>query len=152
MVTKKDTSFSIKQLEDLLEVYLVKKAPKLPDNIKEAIVKFSPWITLLLIVLALPVILAVFGLGSILMPFSFIGGMNRGITYLATILLSGGSLILEAVAIPGLFKRTRQAWNLMFYATLLSGVENIISFNVGGLVIGTGIALYLLFQVKTYYK
>ena len=35
------------QLESVLEEYLVKKAPGIPANIKELIVKFAPWLTII---------------------------------------------------------------------------------------------------------
>lgn len=50
----KDFKSYMNQLEDLLTEYLVKKAPALPANVKEVIVNFAPWITLILVILALP--------------------------------------------------------------------------------------------------
>lgn len=142
----------LKKLEDLLSEYLVKKAPALPANIKEAIVKFAPWATLVILILTLPLVLAVFGLGAILAPLSFLGGVTAGTNYILTLVFSGISLVLEAMAIPGLFKRAKSAWNLVFYAALLGGIQNIVSFNLGGLLIGTLLSLYILFQVREYYK
>ena len=148
----KDFKSYLKQLEDLLSEYLVKKAPALPANIKEAIVNFAPWVTLVVLILTLPVVLAVFGLGAFFAPFSFLGGITAGTNYLLTILFSGVQLVLEAMAIPGLFKKSRAAWNLVFYAALVGAVQNIVTFNLGGLLIGTLLSLYILFQVREYYK
>lgn len=142
----------LQQLETTLEEYLVKKAPALPDNIKEIIVKFAPWITLILLIMALPAVLILFGIGSFMMPVSYMGGFRTGNTYTLSMIVLAISLVLEALAIPGLMKRTRQGWNLVFYSTLVSTVSNIISFNIGSLIIGTLISLYILFQVKSYYK
>ncbi|KKU12762.1 MAG: Chromate transporter, partial [Parcubacteria group bacterium GW2011_GWC2_45_7] len=55
------------------------------------------------------------------------------------------------LAIPGLFKRQEKAWKLLYYATLLGGLQNIVTMQIGGLI-GTLVSLYLLFQVKGYYK
>ena len=148
----KDFKSYLKQLEDLLSEYLVKKAPALPANIKEAIVNFAPWVTLVVLILTLPIVLAVFGLGAFFAPFSFLGGITAGTNYLLTILFSGVQLVLEAMAIPGLFKKSRAAWNLVFYAALVGAVQNIVTFNLGGLLIGTLLSLYILFQVREYYK
>jgi len=142
----------LKQLEDLLTEYLVKKAPALPANIKEVIVKFAPWATLVIFIITLPIIFAVLGLGAILAPFSFFGGITAGTNYILTLIFSVIQLVLEAMAIPGLFKRTRSAWNLVFYAALVGAVQNIATFNLGGLVIGTLLSLYILFQIREYYK
>lgn len=147
-----DWKYYLKQLEDTLELYLVKKAPALPENVKETIVKFAPWITLILIILALPAILAIFGLSALVMPFSYLGGFRYGLNYTLTIVVSAVVLIIEAIAIPGLMKRSKSAWNLVYYATLIGAIQNLISFNIGALVIGTLLSLYVLFQVKSYYK
>lgn len=142
----------LKQLEDLLSEYLVKKAPALPANIKEAIVKFAPWATVVILILTLPLVLAVFGLGAILAPLSFLGGAAAGTNYIITMIFSAIQLVLEAMAIPGLFKRERKAWNLVYYAALVGGIQSLATFNIGGLIIGTLLSLYILFQVKEYYK
>lgn len=140
-------------LEDTLKMYLVDKAPfQLPEGAKEAIVKYGPWITLVLLVLALPAILFAFGLGTILAPFAFLGGVGAGVNFGVGLIFSAVVLVIEALAIPGLFKRSMSAWRLMFYATLLGGVQNVIGFNLGGLVIGTLLSLYILFQIRGYYK
>ena len=142
----------LKQLEDLLSEYLVKKAPALPANVKEAIVKFAPWVTLVIFILTLPLVLAVFGLGALLAPLSFLGGFTAGTNYILTLIFTAIQLVLEAMAIPGLFKRSKSAWNLVFYASLVGGVQSIVTFNLGGLIIGTLLSLHILFQVKEYYK
>ncbi len=140
------------KLEDTLELYLLKKAPSLPEGIKEAIVKFGPWIVLILLIMTLPVILAVFGLGALILPFSVVGGAGFGLTYLLSLGLTIVMLVLEAMAIPGLFKRQMKAWKLLYYATLVGAVQNVVSFNLGGLIIGTLLGLYILFQISSYYK
>lgn len=140
------------KLEDTLALYLIKKAPALPTNIKEAIVQFAPWITLVVLILTLPLVLAVLGLGAVVSPFAFLGGVTAGTNFILTLLFSGVSLVLEGFAIPGLFKRSKKAWNLLFYAALLGGIQNVVTINLGGLLIGTLLSLYLLFQVKEYYK
>ncbi len=154
MDTAKGTDYKsyLKKLEDTLAEYLVKKAPALPSNLKEALVKFAPWATLVIFILTLPLVLAVLGLGAILAPLSFLGGVTAGAGFTISLVFSAVELVLEAMAIPGLFKRSRQGWNLVFYAALLGGVRNIVTFNLGGLVIGTLLSLYLLFQVREYYK
>lgn len=142
----------LSKLENLLEEYLVKKAPALPTGVKEAIVRFAPWITIILMVLALPLVLAFLGLGAVLAPFSFLGGLSSGVNYFANVGLTIVMVVLEAIAIPGLFKKTRKAWTLVYYSMLVGALQSIVSFNLGGLIIGSGLFLYLLFQVREYYK
>lgn len=147
-----DFKSSMSSLEETLEVYLVDKAPKLPENIKEIIVKFAPWISLIVLVVTLPAILLAFGLGALVAPFAFLGGLHAGVSFGVGMLFGAVILVLEALAIPGLFGRKRSAWNLLFYASILGAVQNLISFNLGGLIIGTLVSFYFLFQVNSYYK
>lgn len=70
-------------------------------------------------------------------------GLATGIAFVA--------FVLEVLAMPGLFTRKKYAWTLVMYASLLSVVESLIHFSVGG-IIGGIIGLYILFQVKEYYK
>jgi hypothetical protein len=139
-------------LEEMLQEYMVKKAPAIPKNWKELIVKVAPWITLVLLVMALPVVFAALGLSAVLAPVSLFAGMHFGLFTIVTIILSVVSLILEAMAIPGLFKRSKMGWRYVYYSTLVGAVSSILSFNVVGFIIGTLLSLYILFQVKEYYK
>ena len=148
-----DIGGSLSKLESTLEEYLVKKAPfTLPKGLKDFIVMIAPWFALIGVVLAVPAILTVFGLGAIIAPMAFLGGVRAGTTFSLSVIFMVITLVLEALAIPGLFKRSKSGWNFVFYASLVGVVENIISFNIGGLVIGTILGLYVLFQVKEYYK
>lgn len=140
------------QLNDLLDEYLVKKAPALPTNAKDAIVRFAPWINLILIVIELPAILALLGLGAILTPFSYLTGVQMGLGYTIGMLFLIVSLAIQLWALPGLFKRTHAAWNLLYYSTLVHAVYSLLTYNWLNLILGTLIALYILFQVRDYYK
>jgi hypothetical protein len=69
-----DTNPPPKDLIGFLDYYLVQKAPfQIPDGVREIIVKFGPWITLVLLVLMLPPLLLVLGVGTVLVPFGGIG-------------------------------------------------------------------------------
>jgi hypothetical protein len=138
-----------KDLIGFLDFYLVKKAPfQLPDAAKEIIVKFGPWITLILLILTLPVLLFALGIGAFFVPFAgvaYAGGF--GILTLFVIVEIG----LMIAALPGLFSRTMAGWRLLFYSQLISIVYNLLAGNiVGGLLIGL-ITLYILFQVRPLY-
>jgi hypothetical protein len=104
------------------------------------------------LVISLPAILAIFGLGAILMPASYLAGVGVGFNYTLAMIVLAVALVLEALAIPGLFKRQLSAWKLVFYATLISAASSLLQFNLVGLLIGTLLSWYVLFQVKSYYK
>ena len=144
----------IPQLEDILDLYLVKKAPfQLPPNVKELIVKFGPYITLVLMILSLPVILVALGLSAVLLPMVGVAaGATVGITAMISLLFVVASLVLEAIALPGLFKRSKVGWNFLFYAILLSTVSYLVRLDIFSLIVGTLVSLYFLFQIRSYYK
>jgi len=139
-----------KDLIGFLDFYLVKKAPfQLPDNAREWIVKFGPWITVVLIILFLPLLLVALGLGAVLTPFGGVGyAAGFGIMTIVLIIELG----LMVAALPGLFARKMAGWTLLFYSQLVGIVYNVLTGNVvGGLLFGL-IGLYILFQVRTKYS
>lgn len=147
-----DFKTMMSQLETFFELYLVKKAPSLPNNVKEIIVKYSPYLAVVILLFSLPTLLFVLGLGALVSPFAFLGGVRNGISFSFGTLILIITLILELMAIPGLFSRKASAWKLVYYATLVNAVYSLITFNLGNLVIGTTLSLYFLFQIKDLYK
>ena len=139
-----------KDLVGFLDFYLVHKAPfQIPDAGREWIVRFGPWITLVLLILLLPPLLIAFGIGTSLIPFGGVGyAAGFGFFPLAVIVEIG----LMAAALPGLFDRRMAGWNLLLYAQLVSIVRSLLmGAIVGGLLLGL-ISLYILFQVRPLYR
>ncbi|PIP14657.1 chromate transporter [Candidatus Roizmanbacteria bacterium CG23_combo_of_CG06-09_8_20_14_all_35_49] len=151
-VKNTDWQSTLAKLETILEDFFVKKLPGLPDSLKEFIVKISPWLSLIFLILSLPAILFTLGFGTLLSPFAFLGGIKMGMSFGLGLVFTAITVVMEALAIPGLFKRAMTGWRWLYWAALVSGVQSIVSFNLGGLIIGTGISLYFLFQIKSYYK
>jgi hypothetical protein len=145
-----DTNQAPKDLIGFLDFYLVQKAPfQIPNNAKEWIVQYGPWITLVLLILALPPLLLVLGIGAAFMPFGGVG-YAAGFTYLTIVLIA--QLGLMVAALPGLFARKMSGWRLLFYSQILSFVFSILSGSLVGGVFGLVISMYLLFQVRSLYK
>lgn len=142
----------LQQLENLLDDYLVKKAPLLPKGLTDFIVAVMPYLNVIFLILALPIILALIGIGAFVMPFSLVGGLGTGFSYMAGVIVTVITVVLEIMALPGLFKRQKKSWTLLYFVALIGGVNSILSLNLWGLVIGTGLSLYILFQIKSYYK
>ncbi|MGB9707376.1 MAG: chromate transporter [Microgenomates group bacterium] len=158
-MAEKNTDFkkALSQLEETLEIYLVKKAPfTIPENIKELIVSFAPYLVIIGVIFGVPAVLAVLGLGALVSPFSFLAGpsyaVSYGFNYILSMIIFGIVLVLEAMAVPGLFKRQKKAWQYLFYASLIGLVSSLLGGNILGGLIGALIGWYLLFQVKEYYK
>ena len=138
-----------KDLVGFFDYYLVRKAPfHLPPAVKEFIVRFGPWITVVLLVLALPPLLLVLGIGAVFVPFG-------GVGYAATFGLATVFLIVEiglmVVALPGLFARRMAGWTLLFYSQLVSIVYALLTGSIVGGIIGGLIGLYILFQIRPLY-
>lgn len=133
-----------------LDFYLVKKAPfQIPAGGRELIVKFGPWIAVVLLILTLPLVLFALGLGTVLMPF---GGPRyaAGFGFLTLVVFVEFGLMIAAL--PGLFARKTSGWTLLFYSQLVSIVYSLLSGSIVGGLIGGLIALYILFQVRTLYR
>ena len=148
---------AVNQLETLLDEYMVKKAPfALPMSAKELIVKVAPYLTIIFAILTLPIIFAVLGFSAIFVPFAMMGAMmggyyGWGFGPIVSLVVAVISLVVEVMAVPGLFKLTKGGWRLAFYATIIILIGSILSFNVIGGIIGAIISWYILFQVKDMY-
>ena len=150
MPTPTTTADAPKDLIGFLDFYLVKKAPfQIPDGAREWIVKFSPWISMILMVLTLPLLLVALGIGTLLMPFGG-PGYATGFGLVTIVLLV--EIGLMVAALPGLFARKMSGWTLLFYSQLVGIVVSLLSGSiVSGLVFGL-IALYVLFQIRPLYR
>lgn len=154
-VTRKTTTRSanqdyLKQVESFLEGFFT-KAPSLPKGLKEFIVKFGPWLMIVGLIFALPAMIAALGLTAFFAPIAYLG-KSRMSTFGVDVVISTVALALNAVALPGLFKRAMSGWRLLFYSSLLMAFGNLITFDLSSLVVGSLVGWYILFQVKSYYK
>ena len=141
------------QLEETLETYMVKKAPfSIPENSKELIVKYAPYLKILGIVGSVSEIL----FGALVSPSTaFLGpryALSYSFNYVLLMVTLAVVLVLEAMAVPGLFKRQEKAWRFLFYASLVNVVYKFLGGDWVRIIIGTLISWYVLFQVKEYYR
>ncbi len=150
------------QFEAWLYDMLVAKMPfQLPQGLKDWIVQYGPWITLVVGLLFLPLIFGAFAI------FSYIGSMYGayvpqavGVTYYIAIVMLVIQVVVMFVSIPMLLKRQRNGWLLLFYADLLSLAYSLFNsftygLNIGALLgglLGAAAAFYFLFQIRSYYK
>lgn len=152
--TQSDVKGITAQLEAFLDEYMVKKAPfALPIGLKEFIVKIAPYLVIIFAILALPLILAAIGISAVFAPFAMMGAYKWGFGAIIALAVSAIVLVMEVMAVPGLFKRTKSGWRMLFYASIVSLIGSILS--VGGIIsgiIGAIIGWYILFQVKDMYK
>jgi hypothetical protein len=138
-----------KDLIGFLDFYLVQKAPfQIPDAGREWIVKYGPWITVVLLALFLPFVLVVLGIGTIFAPFA---GPAYATSFGFVAILAIVNFVLMIAALPGLFARRQSGWNLIFYSELLHIVTSLLSGAIIGGLFGGLIGLYILFQIRTLY-
>lgn len=148
--TNPDIKAVLSNLDSFLEKYLVKKAPGLPKQIKEFIVNYGPYLIIVSLLFAIPSILALFGLSTLSVPFRSFGRLGFNYTLSTIVLLI--TLVLQVIALPGLLKKQASAWRLMYYVIIVKAVHSLLLFSLGGLIIGTLLSFYVLFQIKNYYK
>ncbi len=145
------------QLEKYLEDLFTKKISyQLPVKVKETLVKITPWVTLIIIVLSLPAIFALFGLGSFVTTMGMYAGYGFSSRYYIGLIVLLVQVILMIMAFPGLQKHQLKGWRLIYYSDIISAVYALFSaYTIGNFIwqlLGTAIGLYFLFQIKSYYK
>ncbi|MBI2098949.1 chromate transporter [Candidatus Uhrbacteria bacterium] len=132
---------------------LLAKAPHLPEKFRQGLVKAAPWLSVVGLLLVLPLLLATLGLSAYLsraLPFYGVSYYAR--TSILTMILAIALAVLYAMAIPGLFGRKRIGWQYLFLGSLVSALQNLLSGGIVGALVGLAIGLYLLFEVRQYYK
>jgi hypothetical protein len=144
-----ETEQAPKDFLGFLDFYLVKKAPfQIPDGGREWLVKYGPWIIIIMLVLTLPLLLFVLGVGTVFMPFGGYG-YAAGFGILTIFVLA--QIALEVIALPGLFARKMSGWNFLFYSRLVGVLGSLTAGSIIGGLLGLVISLYILFQVRGLY-
>ena len=129
--------------------------PSLPASIKELLITFAPWLSLLSGVLGLLVFIP--GAVVLLVISPLAGTAGAGLGYVATIIhliLSAVGAVISLMAFSGLRQRALRGWTMMFWATAVYLVAGLLPPGIGAIIstiIGGAAGLYLLFQTKPYY-
>lgn len=146
---------SLDQLEVTLNDYFGKKAPQLPKNIREILVNIAPYLEILSAIITIPSLFVLLGLGGVATVVAPMGGA-QSVSTLPTmwigIALMIPVVILQLLAIPGLFGRKLVGWKYIYWASIISFVSNLVELNIIGAIIGALIGFYILFQIRSYYK
>ena len=145
------------QLEAFLDDVMIKKAPfQIPKNIKERIATIAPYLVIIgVVLLALTVALSILGFLGVTLGALSMKAATWSYIRIESFVAAAAALALEAMALPGFFKRTAGSWRLIFYASVVSLAGSLLSFNVGaavGAIVWAVIEWYLLFQVKELYR
>src|SRR5258708_25910770 len=131
------------------------KAPALPKNAREAIVKITPWIALVFGILGVLGSIAGLGVLTVCSPFAVFGGVSGvssyGTGFIAALIWLVASALLLA-AFPGTKAGKAVGWNLLFWSQAVHLVGSLVAMSFVSGIIGAAIGFYLLFQIKSYYK
>ena len=124
-----------------------KKAPELPVNAKETLVKITPWIALIFGVLGL-----LAGLGAVgVSPVVVFGGVRTSMM----VLLSGILTIVSSAMLLMAYSKTKahkiEGWRLLFWSAVVSLASSLVVGAIVSAIIWGLIEFYLLFQIKSYY-
>ncbi len=131
-------------VEQTLEQHLgATSKVQLPTNMRAGFVRFLPWVALLFLPIHFAGVLLLLGISAL--------ATLVGSTSIVGALVSAGVLVLDVIALPGLFGRTRHGWAFFVYAIALGAVGNVLSFSLFGLVVSAAL-LWLAFQVKYHYR
>lgn len=124
------------------------KAPALPTNAKEFLVKITPWIALIFGILG---ILA--GLGAIgVSPVVVFGGVRNSMIVLLSGVLTLVSSVMMLMAYPKTKAHKLTGWTLLFWSAVVSFVASLILGSIISAIIWAVVEFYFLFQIKSYYK
>lgn len=149
-------------LENVLVLFLVKKAPQLPRKFRDFVVKIIPWYILSVAVLILFGLFSLYYITIMIPSTIYLDSiiMTFGDTFFVSILTKLVVVSISLYAVPFLLTKRRFGWKLLFYATLLSFGESILTGLILSLepvklvayIIFSLTSFYLLFQLREYYK
>lgn len=134
---------------DLIEQVekLYAQLPDLPLNIRDVLVQITPWIAIIFGVLGIVAGLGVIGVS----PLALFGGINTGVTVLASGVATIIASALMVIAFPKLQKLQLGGWELLFWSEAVGMLSSLLLLSVSG-ILGGLIGFYLLFQIKSHYK
>ncbi len=149
-----------------LDLYLGKKAPQLPKGLKDFIVKVYPWANSLWVVFSVWAFYSTYfllsralgGASDILSAFGMNDLARAMRPSIGTVFSSFGVwhyltiayMALNAIAIPGLFKKNQSGWNFVFYGSIVYTISIFFIDPLRAIIYGL-IYFYFLFQIRGFY-
>lgn len=174
--TKQVTDEARKQLTGLegwLDGIFGAKFPvQIPKAGREWIVKVSPWLALVGGILSLWAAWAFWQAGhyvnrladwanSLSVAYGApVTSTHLGLMWYVALVVLVVQAVFMLLAFPALRDHKKRGWNLLFYSSLVALVLGVVELFVSGYgfgsligsLIGTAIGMFLLFQVRSYYK
>ncbi len=147
-----------------LEPYFTKNAPRqIPEEWRKNLVNWIPWINLILGIIFLPAALALLGLAGLVSVVATAVGWNGSPLVILSGLILLVSIGLMIFTFPGMRARRLSTWKVLFWAYIVYFIYQVVNvignglsampiFNLLWSAIGLALGLYVLFQIKHYYK
>jgi hypothetical protein len=98
-----------------------------------------------MMIMLAPILLGALGLSAFIMPLSYLGGVGYGLNNTISLVLSVVIVVMDGMALPGLFNRTKQGWKMMFYVSLVSIVQSLFTGGIVSMLVSY-ISGYVLFR------
>ncbi len=136
--------------EKELEPIFLEKFPAFPEDVKNAIVQYGPYVMVVFAVLGLVALLGAGGLGSVLFGLGA-GTLASGFAFYVSILVGIVTTILYLMAFKPLRAKQKAGWNLLYYAMLISMLGSLIQLQILALLISGAIGFWVLFQIREKY-
>lgn len=131
-------------LEEFLEEHLGPRGKvTLSEKFRHDYPRITPWVMAFFLPLQFVGVLLLVGISSL----AFLLGHPSFISTLITV----GLFVLNAMALPGMFKRSRRGWELMVYALVIGTFAQALHLSLIGTVLHIGF-LFLAFQAKYQYR
>ncbi len=138
-------------LEKELESVFIEKFPSFPEELKEGIAKYGPYVMLVVAVLGLIALLGAGGLGSVVFGLGG-GSYTMGFKFYVAIVVGIITSIIYIMAFTPLKARQKKGWRMLYYGLLISLVGSLIQLQILSLIIGGVIGFWILFQVREKYS
>jgi hypothetical protein len=138
-------------LEKELEPIFLQKFPPFSEEIKEFLVRYGPYIILVLSIIGVFGLLTALGIGGAALGLGAVAP-GIGFNFYLSIVLGILTLIMYLMAFSPLKARKRSGWNLLYYALLIGLVSNLIQLFILGALISGVIGFWVLFQIREKYS
>jgi len=137
-------------LENELEPIFLGKFPPFPDDVKEFLVKYGPYLILISAIFMLFGLLTAFGVGTAAIGIGVIAYGSGFMMYIALFIVTIIAVIYLMAFTP-LRARKKAGWNLMYYALLLSLLSSLIQLAIFSAIISGVLGFWVLFQIREKY-
>lgn len=141
-------------LEKELEPLFLEKFPTFPDEVKEFLVKYGPYLMLIGAILGIFALIGAFGVlgGTEVYGIGLSAYGGAGIQFWIGMAITVGVMILYLLAFKPLRERKKEGWNLIYYALLLNLLSSLIQLHIFGVIFGAVIGFWVLFQIRDKYS